>query len=140
MGMARSQSTATTVETAWVAYLLFMVSTTFERESVLKVDLPEASAVEEREELPDMLELVIDGETGVFFREQTPASLRDAVDRFLIGFASVAVPPASIAILQRVILDSMDILSTTGPQNSMTMSVAPLTLIFLMIFRITSLA
>ncbi len=37
------------------------------------------------------------------------------------------VPPASIAMLQRVILDSIDIWATMGPPNSMTRSVAPFT-------------
>ena len=40
--------------------IFFMVSTTFERQALLKVDLPEASVVEDRTELPDTLELVID--------------------------------------------------------------------------------
>ena len=37
------------------------------------------------------------------------------------------LPPASIAMLHRVILAAMSILSTTGPVNSITLSVAPLT-------------
>jgi biopolymer transport protein ExbD len=47
-----------------------MVSTTFERESVLKVDLPEASAVAEREELPDSLELIIDAQGRMYLNDQ----------------------------------------------------------------------
>ena len=47
-----------------------MVSTTFERESVLKVDLPEASSVEEREDIPDSLELVIDSEGRMYLNDQ----------------------------------------------------------------------
>ena len=39
-----------------------MVSTTFERQALMKVELPEASAVEDRTEIPEGLELVIDGE------------------------------------------------------------------------------
>ena len=39
------------IDVVFLLLIFFMVSTTFERESVLKVDLPEASAVDEREEL-----------------------------------------------------------------------------------------
>ena len=58
------------IDVVFLLLIFFMVSTTFERESVLKVDLPEASAVEEREELPDMLELVIDGEGRMYLNDQ----------------------------------------------------------------------
>ena len=47
-----------------------MVSTTFERQALLKVDLPEASVVEDRAELPDSLELVIDGEGRMYLNDQ----------------------------------------------------------------------
>ena len=46
------------IDVVFLLLIFFMVSTTFERESVLKVDLPEASSVEQREEIPDSLELV----------------------------------------------------------------------------------
>ena len=58
------------IDVVFLLLIFFMVSTTFERESVLKVDLPEASTVEEREELPDTLELVIDGDGRMFLNDQ----------------------------------------------------------------------
>ena len=58
------------IDVVFLLLIFFMVSTTFERESVLKVDLPEASTVEEREEIPDTLELVIDGEGRMFLNDQ----------------------------------------------------------------------
>lgn len=58
------------IDVVFLLLIFFMVSTTFERESILKVDLPEANAVEEREELPDTLELVIDGEGRMFLNDQ----------------------------------------------------------------------
>lgn len=58
------------IDVVFLLLIFFMVSTTFERESVLKVDLPEASAVAEREELPDTMELVIDGEGRMFLNDQ----------------------------------------------------------------------
>ena len=58
------------IDVVFLLLIFFMVSTTFERETVLKVDLPEASAVEDREEFPDALELVIDGEGRMFLNDQ----------------------------------------------------------------------
>jgi biopolymer transport protein ExbD len=58
------------IDVVFLLLIFFMVSTTFERESVLKVDLPEASSVADREELPDSLELVIDGEGRMFLNDQ----------------------------------------------------------------------
>jgi biopolymer transport protein ExbD len=58
------------IDVVFLLLIFFMVSTTFERESVLKVDLPEASAVADREEMPDSLELVIDGDGRMFLNDQ----------------------------------------------------------------------
>jgi biopolymer transport protein ExbD len=58
------------IDVVFLLLIFFMVSTTFEREALLKVDLPEASAVEDRTELPDSLELVIDGEGRMFLNDQ----------------------------------------------------------------------
>ena len=58
------------IDVVFLLLIFFMVSTTFERESVLKVDLPEASAVDEREELPETLELVIDDQGRMFLNNQ----------------------------------------------------------------------
>jgi len=58
------------IDVVFLLLIFFMVSTTFERESVLKVDLPEASAVAEREEIPDGLELVIDAQGRMYLNDQ----------------------------------------------------------------------
>ena len=58
------------IDVVFLLLIFFMVSTTFERESVLKVDLPEASEVEDRQELPESLELVIDDEGRMFLNDQ----------------------------------------------------------------------
>jgi len=47
-----------------------MVSTTFDKQALLKVDLPEASEVEDSTEVPDSLELVIDAEGRMFLNDQ----------------------------------------------------------------------
>ena len=45
---------------AFLLLIFFMVSTTFERQAVLKVDLPEAKNVNTPEDQPNSFELVID--------------------------------------------------------------------------------
>jgi len=58
------------IDVVFLLLIFFMVSTTFERQALLKVDLPEASVVEERTETPDSLELVIDNEGRMFLNDQ----------------------------------------------------------------------
>ena len=58
------------IDVVFLLLIFFMVSTTFERQAFLKVDLPEASAVEDRSEMPEQLELVIDSEGRMFLNEQ----------------------------------------------------------------------
>lgn len=58
------------IDVIFLLLIFFMVSTTFERQALLKVDLPEASEVEDRAEIPDSLELVIDNEGHMFLNDQ----------------------------------------------------------------------
>jgi biopolymer transport protein ExbD len=58
------------IDVVFLLLLFFMVSTTFEHTALMKVDLPEASAVEDRNETPDSLELVIDEEGRMFLNDQ----------------------------------------------------------------------
>jgi biopolymer transport protein ExbD len=58
------------IDVIFLLLIFFMVSTTFERQALLKVDLPEASVVEDRAEIPDSLELVIDNEGHMFLNDQ----------------------------------------------------------------------
>jgi len=58
------------IDVVFLLLIFFMVSTTFERQAFLKVDLPEASAVEDRSEIPEQLELVIDRDGRMFLNEQ----------------------------------------------------------------------
>jgi biopolymer transport protein ExbD len=60
------------IDVVFLLLLFFMVSTTFEHQALLKVDLPEASAsaLEDRPEVPDSLELVIDSEGRMFLNDQ----------------------------------------------------------------------
>ena len=54
------------IDVVFLLLIFFMVSTTFERQAILKVELPDASAVQEQAEQPETLELVIDG-AGVMY-------------------------------------------------------------------------
>jgi len=58
------------IDVVFLLLIFFMVSTTFERQALLKVDLPEASAVEDRTEQPESLELVIDAAGRMFLNDQ----------------------------------------------------------------------
>jgi biopolymer transport protein ExbD len=54
------------IDVVFLLLIFFMVSTTFEHQAVLKVDLPEAKNVSVPEDQPDSFELVIDAK-GKFY-------------------------------------------------------------------------
>ena len=74
------------IDVVFLLLLFFMVSTTFERQALMKVELPEASVVEDRVEVPDGLELVIDGEGRMYLNDQRlidsePRTIRAAMQQ-----------------------------------------------------------
>ncbi len=58
------------IDVVFLLLIFFMVSTTFEHQSVLKVDLPEASTVEAPNDQEERLELVIDSSGLMFLNDQ----------------------------------------------------------------------
>ena len=58
------------IDVVFLLLLFFMVSTTFDKQALLKVDLPEASMVEDRADIPESLELVIDDEGSMYLNDQ----------------------------------------------------------------------
>jgi biopolymer transport protein ExbD len=58
------------IDVVFLLLIFFMVSTTFEHQAVLKVDLPEASTVEAPIEQADRLELVIDDSGRMYLNDQ----------------------------------------------------------------------
>ena len=75
------------IDVVFILLIFFMVSTTFQRESEIKIELPEASSdpVEERKEL---LEIVIDADGHYFIDEQQVVNteletLQTAIRKFL---------------------------------------------------------
>ena len=58
------------IDVVFLLLLFFMVSTTFDQQALLKVDLPDASAVDTPLDLPERLELVIDANGLMFLNDR----------------------------------------------------------------------
>jgi biopolymer transport protein ExbD len=75
------------IDVVFILLIFFMVSTTFQRESEIKIELPEASA-EPLEERKELLEIVIDADGHYFIDEQQVVNteletLQTAIRKFL---------------------------------------------------------
>ena len=75
------------IDVVFILLIFFMVSTTFQKESEIKIELPEASADAVKEE-KDVLELVIDAEGRYFIDQQQVVNteletLKKAIGKFL---------------------------------------------------------
>ncbi len=75
------------IDVVFILLIFFMVSTTFQRESEIKIELPEASS-EAVEEEKDTLEIVIDADGRYFIDNQQVvntelATLKTAISKFL---------------------------------------------------------
>ena len=71
------------IDVVFLLLIFFMVSTTFERQAVLKIDLPEAKNVSAPEDQPNSFELVIDANGQYYLNDRQlvdgkPATLRAA--------------------------------------------------------------
>ena len=71
------------IDVVFLLLIFFMVSTTFEHQAVLKVDLPEAQNVSSPEDQPNSFELVIDPQGQFYLNDRQlvdarPATLRAA--------------------------------------------------------------
>jgi biopolymer transport protein ExbD len=71
------------IDVVFLLLIFFMVSTTFERQAVLKVDLPEAKNVNTPEDQPNSFELVIDPQGRFYLNDRQlvdgkPETLRAA--------------------------------------------------------------
>jgi len=62
------------IDVVFLLLIFFMVSTTFEHQAALRVDLPEASSVESTPDLPERLELVIDDEGRMYLNDEALVS------------------------------------------------------------------
>jgi biopolymer transport protein ExbD len=73
------------IDVVFLLLIFFMISTTFERQAALKIDLPEASAEAESQDSPERLEWVIDPEGRIYLNDSQlvdgrPATLRAAIE------------------------------------------------------------
>jgi len=111
------------IDVVFLLLIFFMVSTTFERQALLKVDLPEASEVEDRVELPESLELVIDSAGRMFLNDRR---LIDSEDRTLRAAIEEAVgDDRSVPLILRAdrqtphhfVVTAMDVAAQLGFTN-----------------------
>lgn len=85
------------IDVVFLLLIFFMVSATFERQALLRVELPEA-ATAERETVPEKVELVIT-ETGDYFvGENMLADQRKATLQLALSEAFAARPEALLVI------------------------------------------
>jgi len=74
------------IDVVFLLLIFFMVSTTFERESQLTVELPQASSQEHPEEPPEYLDITVDREGRFYVNQQEVvntqiATLMSAIER-----------------------------------------------------------
>jgi biopolymer transport protein ExbD len=77
------------IDVVFLLLIFFMISTTFERQAALKIDLPEASAEAQPQDAPERLEWVIDPDGRIYLNDNQlvdgrPATLRAAMEE-LVG-------------------------------------------------------
>jgi biopolymer transport protein ExbD len=111
------------IDVVFLLLLFFMVSTTFDHQAVLKVDLPEASAVEAPSELPERLELVIDANGLMYLNDQR---LVDSEQRTIIAaFNQAAGENRELPLILRAdretphhfVVTAMDVAAQLGFSN-----------------------
>jgi len=111
------------IDVVFLLLIFFMVSTTFERQALLKVDLPEASEVEDRAEQPESLELVIDSEGRMYLNDRRlvdseDRTLRAAIEEAVGGERSVPlVLRADRQTPHHFVVTAMDVAAQLGFTN-----------------------
>lgn len=107
------------IDVVFLLLIFFMVSATFDRQALLRVELPEAET-SEHESLPDRIELVVT-ETGDFFvgdnmlADQRRATLRLALSRaFSDRPEAVLVIRADARAEHGLVVRAMDAASAEG--------------------------
>ena len=111
------------IDVVFLLLLFFMVSTTFDHEAVLKVDLPDASAVDQPSDLPERLELVIDASGRMFLNDR---QLIDSEERTIkAAFNEAAGDDRELPLILRAdretphhfVVTVMDVASQLGFRN-----------------------
>lgn len=110
------------IDVVFLLLIFFMVSTTFERQALLRVDLPEA-ATAERETLPDVVELVITEDGRIFIGDRVLADDRKATLQTALSEAFTESPEAVLVIradaeaAHRLVVRAMDAAASEGIQR-----------------------
>lgn len=84
------------IDVVFLMLIFFMVSTTFDKQSQLKVDLPSAEAVEKKEHSPNKIEVTIDAKGHFYVNDHElvshdAATLRRAFEKMADGRTDVPV-------------------------------------------------
>jgi biopolymer transport protein ExbD len=111
------------IDVVFLLLIFFMVSTTFERQAFMKVDLPEASEVEDRTDLPESLELVIDSEGRMYLNDMrlidsTEQTIRAGIEQAAGGDRSLPlILRADRLTPHHFVVTAMDVAAQLGFQN-----------------------
>jgi biopolymer transport protein ExbD len=111
------------IDVVFLLLIFFMVSTTFERQAALKVDLPEASSVEEATDVPQRLELVIDEQGRMFLNDRRLVDSR--VDTLKAALSQASAEDSSLPLILRAdrqtphhfVVTAMDVAAQLGFSN-----------------------
>lgn len=84
------------IDVVFLMLIFFMVSTTFDKQTQLKVDLPSAEAVEKKEQSPNKIEVTIDAKGHFYVNDlelvsHDAATLRRAFEKIADGRTDVPV-------------------------------------------------
>ena len=107
------------IDVVFLLLIFFMVSTTFERHSLLRLDLPEA-ATAETETLPNVIELVITADGRMFIDDSMLADDRRAtiqaaiVERFADNPEAILVVRADGEASHRLVVRVLDAAAAEG--------------------------
>jgi biopolymer transport protein ExbD len=107
------------IDVVFLLLIFFMVSTTFERQALLRLDLPEASTAE-TESLPEVVEFIITDDGRLFVGEQElvddrPATVRAALsERFDSGSETPLVVRADAEAPHRLVVRVLDAAAAEG--------------------------
>ena len=111
------------IDVVFLLLIFFMVSTTFERQATLRIDLPEASAVENEVERPESLELVIDDQGRMFLNDQRLAD--SEAPTLMAAFRELAGEDRTLPLILRAdrdtphhfVVTAMDVAAQMGFAN-----------------------
>jgi biopolymer transport protein ExbD len=92
------------IDVVFLLLIFFMVSTTFEQQSALSVDLPEASTVESTTDIPERLEFVIDKEGRMYLNDKALVNSDESTIR--ASFIEVAGDERNLPIILRADRDT----------------------------------